>query len=341
MDAASAHSQRSFTVRTVCVAYVLPPRADAGLRERLAVLAERQAGVARRAQLLHCGATPKTVERMLIARRWQARGQVVVVLHNGPLSPDQQLWAAVLNAGSLAALAGRTAAAEHGLVGWSNPCIEVLVPRGTSIPPGLGLDVKIHESRRFVVEDVHPGRALPQVRVERALVDAAVWSRSPRTACGLLAAGVQQRLTQPDRLMVELERAGAVRHRKILGAALTDIAGGAQAVSEMDFLRFCRRNGLPRPELQAVRVDPRGKRRYLDATLRGRGQRVLRVEIDGALHLVVTTYWDDMARNNELVIGDERVLRFPSYVIHANDPVAIDQIRRSLGLSGPGAARAG
>lgn len=125
-----------------------------------------------------------------------------------------------------------------------------------------------------------------------------------------------------------------MQHRRLLSAVLNDIEGGAQAMSEVAFLRFCRRNRLPRPVLQAVRLDRHGKRRYLDATFKRRDGRLLRVEIDGALHLVVRTYWDDMSRGNELVIGDERLLRFPSYVVHASDPVAVDQLRRALDLSG-------
>lgn len=284
--------------------------------------------------------TSRAVDAMLIASRWRAHGAIVVALHNGPLTAAQQLWAAVLNAGPNAALAARTAAAEYGLTGWGAECIEILVPRGSVVPRGLGLPVKVHESRRFDPTDIHPGRHLPQVRVERALIDAAVWSTKPRTACGLLAAGVQQRLTTPDRLLAELDKAGAVRHRHLLRSALADIGAGAHAVSEIDFLRFCRRNGFPRPELQVVRVDLHGRRRYLDATLRGQNGESVHVEVDGALHLVVATYWDDMARNNELAIGRERVLRFPSYVIYANDETAVRQLRRALGLSGSDAARA-
>ncbi|HEX3707083.1 MAG TPA: hypothetical protein VHV76_10670 [Mycobacteriales bacterium] len=317
-----------------------PERADSGIRGALSALGLQQHGVARRSNLTATGMTARAVDGMLLGGRWRAHGAVVVAMHNGPLTPDQQLWAAVLNAGPNAALAARTAAAQHGLVGWPADCIELLVPRGTTVPKGLELPVKIHESRRFTVADLHPGRTLPQVRAERALIDAAVWSSRPRTACGVLAAGVQQRLTTPAKLFSELDLAGAVRHRRLLAAALGDIAGGAQAVSEIDFLRFCRRNGLPKPLLQEVRVDARGRRRYLDATFRGRDGKLLRVEIDGALHLVVHTYWDDMSRGNEMVIDREQVLRFPSYVIYADDASALDQLRRALDLSGPRDARA-
>ncbi|MGN6474251.1 MAG: hypothetical protein ACTHK4_11475, partial [Mycobacteriales bacterium] len=149
------------------------------------------------------------------------------------------------------------------------------------------------------------------------------------------------RLTTADRLLQELGAAGSVRHRRLLEAALCDIGGGAQAVSELDFIRYCRRHGLPQPALQTVRLDASGRRRYLDATLRGRNGKTVHVEIDGALHLVVDNYWRDMARGNELVIGNERLLRFPSYVIHGNDSYAADQLRRALDLSEPHGAIAG
>lgn len=311
----------------------LPRGIDPGVHVQLAELANRQQGVVRREQLHVVGLSRHVVASMLDASRWQALGQTVVVMHNGPLLHEQELWAAVLNAGPLAALAARTAATEYGLTTWEPDCIEIVVARGRLVPPGLALAVKVHESRRFTATDIHTARAIPMVRVERALIDAAVWSTRARTACGVLAAGVQQRLTTPARLMAELSVAGKVRHRHLLAAALADIEGGAQAMSEIDFLRFCRRNRLPRPSLQEVRRDASGRRRYLDATFRLAGGRVVRVEIDGALHLVVRTYWDDMYRGNELAIGSETVLRLPSYVIHANDAAALDQLRRALGLS--------
>jgi very-short-patch-repair endonuclease len=312
-----------------------PPRVDSGLRAALQDLSDKQQAIARRSQLFEAGLTRSALESMLTMGRWSARGDLVVVMHNGPLISQQELWLAVLNAGPVAALAARTAATDQGLVGWDAECIEVLVPRGTVVNRRIGIDQKIHESRRFSADDVHRGRGLPQVRIERALIDAATWSRNPRTACGVVAAGVQQRLTTAGRLFDELADAGQVRHRRLLAAALVDIEGGAHAVSEMDFLRFCRRNGLPKPEQQKVRREASGRRRYLDATFRRSDGRLVRVEVDGALHLVVQTYWNDMSRGNELVIDRELVLRFPSYVVYANDAAAVSQLRRALKLSEP------
>ena len=315
---------------------VLPKSLEPDLCAALADMAERQLSVVRREQLAGLGVPDHTVEYMLDSRRWQSdAGGLVIVLHNGPLTVEQQEAVAVLAGGRLCALAAKTAAGRAGLAGWPAHKVEVLVPRGTTYPSLSLVQVKVHESRRFTEESLHPSVWPPRVRIDRALIDAAVWSTRPRSACGVLAAGVQQRLTTADRLMDELDRAGQVRFRRLLRHVLHDIGGGAHAVSEIDFGRFCRRNGLPAPTRQLVRRDPGGRRRYLDATLVGPAGRIVRVEVDGALHLVVQTYWDDMYRDNEMSIARETQVRLPSYVIHADDPRALDQLRRALGLSGP------
>ena len=89
--------------------------------------------------------------------------------------------------------------------------------------------VRVHMSRRFSAEDLHPGRLLPTVRLERAIVDAASWTRAPRRACAMFAAGVQQRLTTAERLASELTMSTPARHHALLAHVLGDIAGGAHS----------------------------------------------------------------------------------------------------------------
>ena len=126
------------------------------------------------------------------------------------------------------------------------------------------------------------------------MVDAAVWSRRPRTAVALLAAAVQQRLSTAARLRAELDVTGQVRHRRLLQACLIDIEGGSQALSEIDFVQLCRRAKLPPPTRQVKRRDRHGRVRYLDACWVLPDGRVITVEVDGAIHLMVQSYWDDM-----------------------------------------------
>jgi hypothetical protein len=162
------------------------------------------------------------------------------------------------------------------------------------------------------------------------LVDAAVWSASPRRACALVAAGVQQRLTTVERLRRELLKAGAVRHRRLLLGVLDDIAGGAQALSEIDFAGLCRRAGLPAPTRQAVRRDSRGRRRYLDVEWRLPDGRVLVVEVDGGVHLVAAQLWEDQLRQNDLVLQGDMVLRYPSFIVRTEPRLVIAQLRSVL-----------
>jgi hypothetical protein len=167
-------------------------------------------------------------------------------------------------------------------------------------------------------------------RLERSLVDAAAWTQHPRSACGLLIAAVQQRLTQPSRLLAEVNAVGRVRHRRLLRRVLADVEGGAQALSEVDFGHLCRRFGLPAPVRQAIRVDNVGRRRYVDVEMRTRRGRKLVVEIDGAVHLIVGNYWSDMARANELVIAGQPILRFPTVALYLNETLVADQLRRAV-----------
>jgi very-short-patch-repair endonuclease len=94
---------------------------------------------------------------------------------------------------------------------------------------------------------------------------------------------------------------------------------------------LCRRAGLPPPAQQAVRLF-RGRRRYLDAEwIRSDGRRLV-VEVDGALHLLVRRWWDDQLRQNELVIADDAVFRFPTVLVRHESEVVVDQLRRALRL---------
>lgn len=292
-------------------------------------LLRRQHGVATRAQLRGLGVTPTHVTSQVAARRWRSLTSDLVVLHTGPLGREAQLWSAVLDAEPPVAVGSWTGLAEHGLVGWDRPGLHVVVPRGarTRRLPG----VVVHESRRFCPEDVVTVRGLPVFRVERCAVDAAAWQRSGRTAVGLLAAVVQQRLGTPAQLGEQLDRVGKVRHRRLMQLSLDDIEGGADALSEIDFVRLCRARGLPEPARQARRRDARGRWRYLDAEWLLAGGRRLVVEIDGVGHMEATRWYDDLMRDAEL-LPDERTvrLRFPAAAVRAEPGRVGDVLVRYL-----------
>lgn len=250
------------------------------------------------------------------------------MLHNSTPSKSDLQAIVLINAGPRAVLTSFTGLEASGLTGWGRDAVHVLVPGGARVTRVDGVPMRVHWTGSWRRREINPTRRLHHP-AESALL-AAAGLTNPRPACGVLAAVVQQGLTRPERLTRAVQAAPRTRHRAILLSAVQDIAQGAAALSEIDFARLCRAAGLPEPVRQAVRVEPSGRRRYLDVEWRTRNGRRWVVEVDGALHLAAQRWWNDQLRQNELVIAGDRVLRFPSVVVRCEVPLVIDQLRRSL-----------
>lgn len=271
----------------------------------------------------------------LASGRWQQPCRGVVVAHSGPLSRIQILRAVLIWAGPGAAIAGLTAARLQGFRGLdeNTESIHLLLPAARTAPavrPSFPLVV--HYSRSLGPRDIHPVRQPRQTRIARSLVDAAAWMTTDRGAQAVLVAGIQQRLARVSDLQAEVDRNERLRRRRLVNATLADVAGGAHALSELDFTRLVvRQFHLPEPDRQVPRRDGNGRRRWLDAYWeRAR----LVVEIDGAAHLDVLQYWDDMNRDNDLTLERYRVLRFPAWVIRHHPDYVASRIRRVLHETG-------
>lgn len=128
--------------------------------------------------------------------------------------------------------------------------------------------------------------------------------------------------------MAELPR---LRRRKLILRTLDDIGGGAQALSELDFVQLCRRSGLPAPDLQRRRVDTSGRVRYLDVYWQ---RWRLHVEIDGAHHMDVRHWAADLRRQNAIWIAGDRILRFPAWLVRGRPAEVADQLRAALEAAG-------
>jgi hypothetical protein len=250
----------------------------------------------------------------------------VLVTHSGGISDAEWLWIAVLGAGPHALLGGLTAARLDGLTGFDDRATHVLLPACRQVRTTLP-GVVVHRSRVLGPDDTHPARLPPRTRLARSLLDAAAWSRSDDRARAVLAAGVQQRLVRPDQLEAALGRRPRLRRHALIAVTLADIAGGSQALSELDFVRLTRRYGLPAPDRQAIRRDRDGRRRWLDAFWE---EAHLAVEVDGLWHMEAPAWWADMRRGNELIISGLRVLRFPAFVVRDEPDVVATQIRDAL-----------
>ena len=280
-------------------------------RPGLEALVDRQCRVVTRAQLRGHGIGAAAVRAAVAAERWSLVGDSVVLLQTGVPTRVQSWWIGVLHAadwtGGTAGLAAWTALEADGLHGFESPPTHVVVRRGAHVPELPGL--KVHESRRLELSDLHPNRTPTRTRTERSAVDAAVWTPNVRHACAVMAAVVQQRLSTAERITECLENAGKVRHRRYLLATLTDIAGGAHSLAELDVGRVCRRAGLVAPARQRVRRDQNGRKRYVDCEWVLPDGRVVVLEVDGSQHMEVEQWWADMPRQRGVTGWGRLVLR--------------------------------
>jgi hypothetical protein len=273
------------------------------------------------------GCTRSQAAARLRAGRWQRFGKALV-LHNGELTREERWRVGMLNCGPRAYLASFSALESQGLKTWERDEVHVRAPAGVPRPQLREPFVVVHRTAELAPADILEIRRCQ--RIAPALILAASSFQNPRPACGILAAGVQQRLTTASQLRIALERAPRARHRHDLLLAVNDIAGGAEALSEIDFVRLCRRHGLPTPAQQRIRVERGGRRRYLDAEWRLPDGRIVAAEIDGAVHLAVRKWWDDQLRQNEIVLAGALVLRYPSVIVRTEEAVVAGQLRRAL-----------
>ncbi|QDP95637.1 hypothetical protein FOE78_06700 [Microlunatus elymi] len=142
---------------------------------------------------------------------------------------------------------------------------------------------------------------------------------------------VQQRLCTVEQLDEALGRVGRVRHKRYMRLALVDIAGGAQALGEIDMARVCRRFGLQPPKRQVRRKDASGKWRYLDCEWDLPTGEILVLEIDGRHHYDVSQWEADMRRERGVVVSRRWVLRATAFEVRLEPgPLVADLI--SMGV---------
>jgi len=241
------------------------------------------------------------------------------------------MWIAVLDPTGLVCLGGLTALETVGFrfFGKELELVHVVLQRGAKTWPHP--QIKVHESRRLLRGDIDERSPIPRTRVARSALDAAAWQPFPRYACALLAGVVQQRLCGVRDLEEELRHVGRIRHKQHMRLVIQDIAGGSEALSEIDLVVMCRRFGLPIPDRQARRRDATGRMRYLDAEWRLPGRSVV-LEVDGAHHLRVEHWEADLKRERQVVTSGSIVLRATANEIRL-DPGGVARDLRAAGVT--------
>lgn len=305
------------------------PRAAArrprrGIRAAIAgELAAAHSGVVHRADLRRLGVTREDVRTEIEAGRWHRAGRHTVVVDGTVPAGRGRLWWAIWESGSGAALDGVSALIAAGLRGFEADHIDVALPRNSRRHRLSG--VVLH--RQIELSPV-TNAGIPRVRLEHAVIHAAQWAATDRTAMLVLCLAVQQRLVPPVRVLGAWSQMSRSPRRALLDAAIGDVCDGAHSLGELDFTQLCRRYGLPRPSRQLVRTLPSG-RVYLDVAWEHASGRTLVVEIDGGHHAVALNPVDDAWRQNEIALGNAHVLRIPILGLRLTPERFMQQVARA------------
>lgn len=283
----------------------------------IALIAERQHGVASRRQLLDAGLSEDAIARRIATGLLHPRYRGVYAVGHPALSADGLLMAAVLAAGPGCALSHRSAASLLGLRPTAGRSIDVVSPRQ---PPERS-GIVGHRSRLLRPEDLTAVRGIPVTTVARTLADLAplldpqgldrVWRRAEELrAIDVFAIARQLR---PG-------RAGTAALRRLLAAVDEGLLSTlTRSELEILFLELVAAAGLPTP-LMNVPIDVAGGRYEVDAlwpSVR------LVVELDGwSVHGTRSAFESDRRRDADLARAGFRVVRFTWQRV-VTDPVAV------------------
>jgi very-short-patch-repair endonuclease len=268
----------------------------------IAVIAARQHGVVSRRQLLAAGiADPAVYRRVERGRLHRVHRGVYAVGHRG-LSLEGRWMAAVLACGDGAVLSHTSAAALWRLLDPRDGAVRVAVSSTNGRRRQIG--IRLHRLGTLTAHQTTRKHGIPVTTPARTIAD--------------LRGGI------PD---AHLRR--AIRQAEVLGLR-TDIDASPPTRSELEeqFLRLCRRQRLPPPEVNA-RIGA------LEVDFLWRDPRLI-VETDGyRYHRGVTAFEDDHARDLDLRAGGFSVLRFTYRQVTTEPSRVAGAVRREIQATRP------
>jgi very-short-patch-repair endonuclease len=224
--------------------------ASEGLEGRLFGLAVAQHGVVSSLQLLALGFTNRQIDRRLESGRLGRLHHGVYLVGGAGLTRHARWMAAVLACGPSAVLSHRDAAALWGMADFALGDVEVTVP-GTGTRSQLG--IRIHRTRHLPLEDISSRCQIPATTPARTLADLAA-GLSLRHLEAAFEEGLRSGVLGPEALREQLgrnRRRRGTRLLHLLVALEPEQIARTRSALEARFLRLCRSEGLPMPEVNA------------------------------------------------------------------------------------------
>lgn len=286
-----------------------------------------------RRQLHELGVDRWRVRNQVAAQRWVECSSMVIGTTTGPLSREQTRWLGVLHAGP-GSLVGKLSAAElAGLKNWHRDEVTILVPDELEFDDveldGLGFT----RTRRDLGRMRAPRAGIPCQQIEPAILLFGAYQHSARTAQGVVAAAVQQQLTTPRELQRWVKEMRPLRRAPLFRQVISEIEGGSRSLAEIDVRRMCRVGRLALPTRQTRRRDSSGALRFTDCEWRLPDGTIVILEVDGAFHMQVEHWEDDLARQRRLSGPGKIFVRCTARELR-EEPERVAADLRALGVPG-------
>ncbi len=278
------------------------------------VKASTQHGLITTGQLAACGIGRSGIEKGVAAGRlWRVHRGVFAVGH--PAITRERRWlAAVLAGGEDAVLSHRPAGVLWRIYRGELARVEVTVPRrGTRSRPGI-----IFHASPLPADEVDVVDDIPLTSPSRTAVDLAHELDDPDRIHGMLRQLQYRSLFD----LSSLRAANARRPSALLGEQLEDLSPTESPLEDAFRTKVIRRHGLPEPDYQAK---IRGKR----VDFRWAAAR-LTVEVYGNHHVNPAMLQTDAARDNDLGLAGDLVLRYLPADVHRRHARIAAQIREAI-----------
>lgn len=315
----------------VCDAFRMPNR-SALAHSNAVELADSQAGVVGRRQLLGLGYTDSMIRANTAGRRWRRMFPGVYSTVTGTPAFRSSLWAAHLYAGLDSNLHGITALAAWRLEppGWP---LHVAVPAHRQLDRAPS-ELVVHRQRRSRPVRT-PDGCPPTAAVEYALLDAIAAIQDPQVVMALVTSVGQKRRSTIPALELAVQAQKRMRHKPLLLSLIAEMRDGATTVLEVPAMhKIFRAHGLPTGRGQ-VSERQHGSTVVRDRVIEEYG---LVIEFDGRLgHADPQGRLRDHRRDNAVALSGRTTLRFGWADVHGEaceSAAQIAAILRSRGWGG-------
>jgi hypothetical protein len=286
------------------------------LQRQIAALACRQHGNVSREQLLKLEMSTSAIGRWVAAGRLHHVHHGVYAVGRPPMHALERAMAAVLSCGDPAWLSGAAALALWELGPWPR-AMEVSAPGEHRIP---GLPTR--RLRTLARRDVTRVHNIPVLCPARAILEHAP-HLSEKALSRTVNDALRRKLMREERVAELLARRANARGAARLRPLVTSLGGPTRSELEDEFLAFCARHGLPRPETCVV-VDGY----EVDALFRA--ERLI-VELDGwQFHRDRGAFETDRRRDGHALLHGNATLRLTHARMRDEPAAEAERLQRIL-----------